>query len=149
MEQLTSLQEIKVDYARNYKGEAVCHSSHAAELCRQAFNQTHASIDLKEYAFIILLNRSNCPIGYYKLSEGGVSGCVVDPKIAFSVALSCLACGIILCHSHPSGSLKPSTADTELTRKFKASGELLDITLLDHIILTSESYCSYADEGLL
>jgi DNA repair protein RadC len=85
----------------------------------------------------------------YNVSSGGVTGAVADPKLIFTAALRVNAVSIILSHNHPSGSLKPSRADEELTQKIKGAGNFLDIKVLDHVILTSESYFSFADEGLL
>jgi DNA repair protein RadC len=85
----------------------------------------------------------------HNVSSGGVTGTVADPKLIFMAALRVNAVSIILCHNHPSGSLKPSRADEELTQKIKGAGNFLDIKVLDHVILTAESYFSFADEGLL
>ena len=98
---------------------------------------------------VLLLNRANRVLGLYEVSTGGVSGTVADPKLIFAAALKACASGIILAHNHPSGNLSPSAADLALTKKMKQGGELLDIPVLDHIILTSEGYYSLADEGLL
>lgn len=106
-------------------------------------------IELKEQFKIMLLNRANRVIGIYEVSNGGMTGTVADPKLIFSTALKACASCIILSHNHPSGNLKPSNADIRLTKKIKAGGELLDITVLDHIIITAEGYASLADEGLL
>lgn len=149
MNKLSSLQEIKVSYSRKYDAESITDSHKASEYCREAFKMMGANLDLKEYAIILLLNRSNHLIGYHKLSEGGIDGTVVDLRLAFSVGLKCLANGIILCHCHPSRSLAPSNADLDLTKKFVEAGKLMDIKCLDHIILTSEKYFSFADEGLI
>jgi DNA repair protein RadC len=88
-------------------------------------------------------------LGISEISTGGFAGTVADPKVIFSIALKACASSIILSHNHPSGNLKPSQADLNLTRKIKSGGELLDIAVLDHIILTSDSYFSFADEGIL
>jgi DNA repair protein RadC len=104
---------------------------------------------LREEFYILLLNRANRIYGYYLLSQGGTSGTVVDPKLIFSIALKCNAHGIILAHNHPSGNTKPSEADIQITKKVKEGGKLLEIDVLDHIILTSDSYLSFADEGLM
>ena len=147
MKKLTTLQEIQVSYDRNYGKESVTDSRKASELCRQAFSLTKSNIALKEYMFMLLLNRRNECIGFHKISEGGISGTVADIRIAFSIATKCLASGMILVHNHPSGNTKPSQQDMELTKKFKEAGKILDCTLLDHIILTEDSYYSLADEG--
>lgn len=102
-----------------------------------------------EEFWILLLNRSNKIIGRKKISEGGVSGTVVDPKIIFKHAIDELATSIVLCHNHPSGVVKPSQADMQLTQKFKEAGKVLDIGVLDHIIIGEKGYYSFADENVL
>ena len=86
-------------------------------------------------------------LGIYPLSKGGVTGTVVDAKLVFSVALKCNASNLIIAHNHPSGNLKPSEADKSLTLKLKKAANLLDITLLDHLILSKEGYYSFQDES--
>ena len=103
----------------------------------------------QEYFYLILLSRSNVILKNVFISKGGVSGTVVDTKIIFKEALSEIASGIILCHNHPSGNNKPSQADIDLTRKIQQGARLFDISLLDHLIFTNNSYFSFADEGLL
>jgi DNA repair protein RadC len=88
-------------------------------------------------------------LGIYEVSTGGMTGTVADPKLIFAAALKGAACGIILAHNHPSNNLKPSISDEQLTTKIKEGGKLLDIKLLDHLIISSEGYYSFADEGLL
>ncbi len=102
-----------------------------------------------EEFWIILLNRANEVIKCEKISSGGVSGTVADPKIIFKYALENLASAIILSHNHPSGNLSPSQADRDLTKKLKAAGNNLDIPVLDHLIFTDKTYFSFADEGIL
>ena len=97
----------------------------------------------------MLLNRANRVLGIIEISTGGISGTVADPKLVFTAALKSAASSIVLAHNHPSGNLSPSQADINLTRKLKSAGESLDIAVVDHIILTSESYFSFADEGLI
>lgn len=94
-------------------------------------------------------NRANKVLGIYEVSTGGIAGTVADPKLIFVAALKVGASGVILSHNHPSGNLTASQADIELTRKIKEGGRLLEIQLLDHVILTSEGYFSFADEGLV
>ncbi len=106
-------------------------------------------MELREEFKILLLNRANKVLGLVNISTGGVSGTVSDPKIIFASALKANASGIILAHNHPSGNLKPSEADLNLTNKVKKAGQLLEIAVLDHIILTSEQYFSMADEGMI
>ncbi len=106
-------------------------------------------IDFVEQFKILILNRANRVLGIVEISSGGVTGTVADPKLIFAAALKANACGIIISHNHPSCNLNPSRADEELTQKIKHAGKFLDITLLDHVIVTSEGYYSFADEGLL
>lgn len=108
-----------------------------------------ACVSLKEYFFVTYLNRANKVIGFYMLSAGGITGTTADLRIAFSIGLKCLAVGIILCHNHPSGNINPSDSDIELTRKFVKTGELLEIKVLDHIIMTPDEYYSMSDNGQL
>jgi len=106
--------------------------------------------DLKHEEFwILFLNRANKVINQMKLSQGGVSGTVTDVRIIMKKALEYLASGIIVCHNHPSGNLTPSEADIKITRKIKEAGELIDIQLLDHLIISEKNYYSFADNGIL
>lgn len=105
--------------------------------------------DFYEKFFVILLNRSNRLIKTICISEGGLSGTVVDPKRIFAMALENMASSIILCHNHPSGNQLPSEADIRLTQKMKDAGTVLDIPILDHIIIGKGKYYSFIDEGLL
>lgn len=102
-----------------------------------------------EEFWVILLNKANLVIKKEKISAGGVSGTVADPKIIFKLALNELASGIILVHNHPSGNLKPSQADLDLTKKLREGGQFLEIKVLDHLIFTDTAYFSFADDGLL
>ncbi|MBT33683.1 MAG: hypothetical protein CMO01_28805 [Thalassobius sp.] len=102
-----------------------------------------------EEFWIILLNRANEIIKHILISKGGISGTLADTRIIFKNAIDNLACAIILSHNHPSGNLKPSHADIQLTKKLKEAGKLLDIPVLDHIIFTDKGYFSFLDEGLL
>ncbi len=102
-----------------------------------------------EEFWILFLNRSNKIINRMKLSQGGVSGTVTDVRIVMKKAIECLASGIIVCHNHPSGNLNPSESDTNITRKIKEAGNLMDIQLLDHLIISDKDYYSFADNGML
>lgn len=107
-------------------------------------------LDLQHEEFwVILLNRANTVIATKKISTGGISGTIADPKIIFKLALEHSASGLILIHNHPSGNLRPSEADTQLTKKIKAAGTYLDIAVLDHVIFSNDGYYSFADKGLL
>ena len=107
------------------------------------------SYEHTEFAYLLLLNRQNQIIGKFFLAKGGMTGTVVDVRVIFQVALKANASSLILCHNHPSGNTDPSEADRKITRQIKDAGVFLDIPLLDHIVLTADSYYSMADEGLL
>jgi len=102
-----------------------------------------------EEFWVITLNRANRVTRKWKISSGGISGTVADPRLIFKSALELYASSIILVHNHPSGATKPSQADILLTKKLKEAGELLEIPVLDHIIFGEKEYFSFADEGLL
>ena len=108
---------------------------------------------LKDYRHevfaVLFLNRANKVNHFEIVSEGGITGTVADPRIILRKALEQDAVNIILCHNHPSGSLKPSRADEQLTAKIKEAARFLDIVVLDHVIVSEDGYYSFADEGLL
>ena len=106
-------------------------------------------IDLVEQFNVLLLSRANKVLGVFRASSGGITGTVADPRLIFAAALKANAVSIILAHNHPSGNLKPSRADEDLTMKFKEAGSFLDIKVMDHMVITSEGYFSFADEGLM
>lgn len=122
-------------------------SSDVQELLRQIWDEN--KIELMEQFKVILLNRNNRVLGFFEASSGGVSGTVADPKLIFMAALKMNACALIIAHNHPSGNKLPSEADKILTLKIKEGAKLLDMSLLDHIIVTAEECFSFADEGLL
>lgn len=102
-----------------------------------------------EEFWVLYLNNANKVIAKNQLSKGGMTGTVVDVRIIFKSALESGAVGILLCHNHPSGNLKPSEADIEITKKVTTAGKSLDINVLDHLIITQNGYYSFADEGIL
>lgn len=110
---------------------------------------TWEGIDHFESFKVLMINRANRVLGVKTISTGGVTGTVADPRIIFQTAILANASGIILLHNHPSGNLPPSDSDLSLTHKLKKAGVLLEIPVLDHIIVTSERYFSFADEGKL
>lgn len=106
--------------------------------------------DLKTEEFWCLyLNQSNKVIHLEKLTQGGINQSIVDVRILFKIALEKYATAIIVAHNHPSGNLQPSSEDKNITKKISEGGQLLNITLLDHLIITQKSYYSFSDEGLL
>ncbi|MES3019713.1 MAG: DNA repair protein RadC [Bacteroidota bacterium] len=102
-----------------------------------------------EEFWILLLNRANRITSKHLISKGGQAGTIADPKIIFNIALENHAASIILAHNHPSGNLKPSHSDLELTKKLRSAGQFLDLPILDHLIITDQGFLSFADEGIL
>jgi DNA repair protein RadC len=98
---------------------------------------------------VLFLNKANKVNHHEIISEGGITGTVADPRIILKKALEHDATQIVLCHNHPSGNLKPSRQDEELTNKIKQAAQYFDINILDHIIVSDEGYYSFADEGIL
>lgn len=118
---------------------------------RDAFNVIGSALkDLPvEEFWVIYLNKGCEVLGKERLSIGGTAGTVADLKVMFKMVLENKASAFIAVHNHPSGNLKPSDADVDLTRKMKASGALLDLPLLDHLIISERGYYSFADEGVI
>jgi DNA repair protein RadC len=107
------------------------------------------NVNFREQFYVMYLDRANQIKGVFHVGTGGIHATSVDQRIIFSVALKGLATGIILCHNHPSGGLKPSDQDLSLTKQIVEAGKILQINVLDHIILTDDSYYSFADNGLM
>ncbi|MEZ7514354.1 RadC family protein [Flavobacterium frigidarium] len=101
-----------------------------------------------EEFWIIYLNNSNKVLSKSQLSKGGITGTLVDVRIVFKKALELGATALILCHNHPSGTLVPSEADKHITKKLKLAGESLEVKVLDHVIVTENSYFSFVDSGI-
>lgn len=142
------LREIEVSYKKDAKvveGDKINNSDQVAELLRDYYG---SEITFVEKFFAVFLNRQNQPLGIKMISQGGFSETVVDPKVIFSIALKVNASAIIISHNHPSGSLKPSFADNKMTDQIKKAGQLLEIDVLDHLIITENSHFSYADNGM-
>lgn len=119
-------------------------SAESAEMLRQTFEP--GEIEMQEYFKVMYVNRAMQIIGVHTVSMGGTSMCAVDAKIIFGGALTAKASAIVLCHNHPSGDARPSIEDDKLTRKLYDGAKLLDLRVLDHIIITTDNYFSYADE---
>lgn len=131
--------------AMNYREKAVMTSSNDVANYLQSLLK-----DYRHEVFAVLfLNRANKINHFQIVSEGGITGTVADPRIILKKALEEDAVGIILCHNHPSGSLKPSGADQELTKKIKEAAKFFDIKVLDHLIVSDAGYYSFSDEGIL
>ncbi|SIO15358.1 RadC family protein [Chitinophaga niabensis] len=102
-----------------------------------------------ETFYVLYLNHANKLLHYSCISSGGLTSTTVDPRMVFQEALLQKATRIMLCHNHPSGSLRPSNADVNITHKLKAGGKLLDIEVLDHVIVSSEGHFSFKEDGML
>lgn len=143
------LAEIEVKYSTKIKPSdrfKVSTSSDAAEAFREMWSQ---SLEYKESFYALYLNRNNKVLGIHKISEGGLSGTVVDVRCIYQVGLKVNACSVIVAHNHPSGNTIPSDADKTITQKIKEAGKILEIPLLDHLIMVLDGYMSFADEGYL
>jgi DNA repair protein RadC len=101
-----------------------------------------------EEFWVLFLNNSNKVISKTQLSKGGITGTLVDVRLVFKLALEAGATALVLCHNHPSGTLIPSDADKQITKKIKSAGDSLDVKVLDHLIITETKYYSFADEGI-
>ena len=112
------------------------------------FKPLLGDLDHEEF-WLLMLNRAHRVIGRFKVSQGGLSGTVIDTRIILKKALDNLATSIIVCHNHPSGNHQPSDSDVKITEKLKKAAEFLEIKFLDHLIIADESYFSFADEGLI
>ena len=147
----TKVNEIAISYSGNLKTNQlpkITSSQNAAELLYGQWNKNN--IELHETFKVMLLNNANKVKGIYEVSTGGITGTLVDLRIIFAVVLKSLTTAVILAHNHPSGTLRPSEPDKRLTQKIKKAGELFDIKVLDHLILTPDgNYFSFADEGIL
>ncbi|KIC63049.1 RadC family protein [Chryseobacterium taiwanense] len=111
--------------------------------------KNHLSDLRTEEFWAIFLNQSNKVIHLTQLTQGGINQSMVDVRVLFRTALEHFSTGIIIAHNHPSGNLKPSREDIDITQKIKEAGKLLSIQLLDHLVITQNSYASFSDEGLL
>jgi len=133
------------------RNEAEAMSQQKVASSRDAFEIFHSLIgDLPyEEFWMLILNKANKILKKVRISEGGVSGTVVDPKKIFKIALDHHSSSLILGHNHPSGSIQPSEADQRITKKIKECGILLDIAVLDHIIVGNEQFYSFADNGII
>ncbi|NOU62268.1 JAB domain-containing protein [Marinifilum caeruleilacunae] len=149
MTSLFSLNEISVSYSHRLKVTEQPKINSSSDVYELVCPTWDPDIDHKESFKVLLLTRANRVLGIVNLFIGGISGVSVDAKLVYQVALKCNAAGIILMHNHPSGNLSASEGDLQITRKLVEVGKLLDLPVIDHVIFTSESYYSFADEGLL
>lgn len=149
---LYEVAEVKAIYTSNVKPSErtkVCSSKEANKIFHKYWN--YQTIELHEEVKILLLNRANKAIGLKNHTSGGGAGCIMDVKQILQIALITNSQSIVICHNHPSGNIYPSESDISITEKIKKVCEALDISLLDHLIITPEKerYYSFADEGRL
>ncbi|MEM9388828.1 MAG: JAB domain-containing protein [Bacteroidota bacterium] len=140
--------EIKLRYNKGSRVLGnVKSSDDAADFIRAQYKK--GTIEAQESFNVIYLNNKNSILGYYEHSKGGLTSTLVDTRLIFAVALKSLSTGIILSHNHPSGKLKPSKSDIRITNNLKWVGNLHNIEILDHIIITKDGHYSFADENML
>ncbi|MDR2955792.1 MAG: JAB domain-containing protein [Prevotella sp.] len=148
MENLFTVNEVKLSYKTKQKASErpkVLSSESVYKVLLNCFDTD--TIEFREYFKVLLLNRANQILGVFNVSEGGIAETVVDIRLILQSAILSNASGIILCHNHPSGNINPSQSDNIMTGKIKEACKIMDISLLDHIIITPDRYYSYADEG--
>jgi DNA repair protein RadC len=146
---LFSVTEVELTYHNkiNTKDRRIVKSSSDAfEILMNSWDMSR--IDLVEEFMILLLDRNSQCLGLSRISQGGVSACIVDPKIVFATSLKAMASSIILAHNHPSRNLRPSEADTGITNRLREAGRVLEINVLDHLIISPEGYFSFTDDGI-
>lgn len=142
------LTELKVSYKpKKVAGPKVTSAQSAYEVLNSIYDQD--LINLREEFICLYLNRANQVKGWYQISTGGINATIADPRMILGIALKTASCCLILSHNHPSGNLKPSDADINLTEKIKKASAFMDIHVLDHIVVSSSGFLSFADEGLL
>lgn len=141
------VNEIKISYTKKGNSDVVINgSARAAEIFRAHMGD---QVEYTESFWVLCLSQANKVLGIKKIADGGLTQCLVDLKVLFQTALKANAAAIIVCHNHPSGNLTASGEDIHLTERIKRVGADLTIRLLDHVIITEESYTSLADEGYI
>lgn len=142
------MAEIQVTYSSENQHQPQVRGSQAAfELLMGLYDLK--LIELREEFKVLYLNKSNRVIGFQDIGVGSLAGVLVHTSLLFGTAMKVLATGIILCHNHPSGNLKVSQADRDMTRRFEEIAKLHEMAIIDHLIITKEGYTSFADEGWL
>lgn len=140
--------EISVSYSPTYKRKVkITESQTAHKTLRKMWDAQ--LLNIQEQFCVLFLNNANEVVGFRCLSTGTLTACMLDLKVLFGLACKSLSSGIIIAHNHPSGTTKASQADIDITHKIKRAGDMLDIKLLDHIILTDKTYVSLADRGVI
>lgn len=151
MKQQTTISEVEIVYRTRVKAsdrlQVKC-SKDAYDILIGEWDLN--TIEHHESFKLLLLNRANKVLGVANISQGGTNGTITDIKIILQYAIKSNASGIIVCHNHPSGNMNPSESDSKITQKIKEAGNLVDVQLLDHLIITTDGeYFSYADQGLI
>jgi len=141
------VNEVSIKYEKNFLG-VVKNSIDVVNYCR-SIPEMDNRIEYQEVFITVYLDNGNNILCHQVISMGSINATVVDLRIIFSTALKTLSNNIIVCHNHPSGKLVASNADRELNKKIKQAGELFEINLVDSLIITRESYYSFADDGML
>jgi DNA repair protein RadC len=150
MKWIYKVAEVELSYkpsVRRKERLKITSSKDAYQILMSTFRE--GTIEHREYFKVLLLNQSNEVLGYQLVAEGGISACPVDIRVILQSAILTNASGVIVAHNHPSGNLEASSQDVSITQKIKEATRLLDIALLDHLVLTADSYTSFADEGLM
>ncbi len=150
MLQLFKVAEIELVYRSKIKAKdrpVITHSFDAYEILRKTWDDS--KIELLEQFKILLLDRKNACLGISEIASGGTDYCLIDPKLIFMTALKANASAIVLAHNHPSGNLKESQSDIELTKRVMQAGDFLGIRVLDHLIITADGYASFEDKSLM
>jgi DNA repair protein RadC len=149
-----NLAELKMSYRRRRSRRpkpvddtrhAIVDSKSCEAYLRQIWNQD--TLELREEFVMVCLNGAHHAMGWVNISSGGLDSALADSRIIFGVALQTASAAIVVAHNHPSGSLKPSPHDLATTKRLRSAGEILSITLLDHLIITRDAYFSFADSG--
>lgn len=147
---LSHVAEVKISYQSHVKAADRPRISCSKDAYEIFYSFWDSSMEHHESVKLLMLNRANRVLGITSISSGGISGCIMDVKVIFQYALKANASSILLCHNHPSGNTQPSEADKRITRKVKSAGEILDIALLDHLIITpNDGFLSMTDEGYI
>lgn len=142
-------KEVELSYKREKKidRERLMSSEDIHKFALKFYDEK--TIEFREYAYVILMNNSLKPNGWYKVSEGGLNETLVDVRLIMQAALLSNSTIIALVHNHPSGSVRPSRDDDRLTERVEKASKLLNIKFIDHVIVTPDAYYSYNDEGRL
>jgi DNA repair protein RadC len=141
----TYLYSIKKNQSE-FPRQKISSSKDAEQFIRQFYGD---DLEVYESFFLLLLNQANETVGYAKISQGGIAGTIVDVKIIAKYVVDTLSQAVVLAHNHPSGNIRPSQADENMTTRIKVTLNLFDCKVLDHIILTADNYFSFQDNGLI